>query len=646
MEGVVINRRPLVGRGESSGILQHVLAELRQLRYENSELLRRNSELEEQLAELRQGHQELLAKHAQPLVDHELLQKQHSDLLSRYNDLQQKHDELQKKYDDLQLENAGLRQQNEELKRENLDLRCQAGFWKSQHGKAKEKIGDLGGVVKQLKGEIQKLKARHFGKKGEQKASQDHSNTLDSEKAESDAKPKSPRGQRAGKPGPEKRNHSHLPEREEFHDIPKDQQKCPNCGAPFVANGTEDSEQVEIEVKAYRRKIRRKRYQSTCQCADCQRTVTAPLPPKLIPKGSIGTTVWIELILGKYYSHMPISRQLNGFRLLDLDLAPGTVIGGLKRLESLFHPIYEALLARNPQSTVCQADETRWMVFIDQEGKVGHRWWMWAFLGVDTIVFRLDPSRSHNVPESHYTKDGELVMVVDRFSAYKAMVQVKNGTIKLAFCWAHVRRDFIEVGKGWKELDPWACGWLEQIRLLYVAQDQRLGHEVGSPEFQAGDAEVRRIVGEMESQADQELSDPKLREPCRKALQSLKNHWSGLTIFVDDLRIPLDNNRSERAQRGPAVGRKNYYGSGALWSGQLAAMMFSIFATLGLLAINSRQWLTDFLNACAENGGKPPKDITRFLPWNYLAETAKEPTTDIHATESSTEKPVEPSDSS
>jgi len=62
------------------------------------------------------------------------------------------------------------------------------------------------------------------------------------------------------------------------------------------------------------------------------------------------------------------------------------------------------------------------------------------------------------------------------------------------------------------------------------------------------------------------LADPKLREPCRKALQSLQSHWSGLTVFVDDPKIPMDNNASERTVRGPAMGRKNYYGSGSLWS--------------------------------------------------------------------------------
>ena len=82
----------------------------------------------------------------------------------------------------------------------------------------------------------------------------------------------------------------------------------------------------------------------------------------------------------------------------------------------------------------------------------------------------------------------------------------------------------------------------------------------------------------------------------------------------------MDNNLSERRLRGPALGRKNYYGTGALWSGRLAAALFSILATLELWGLNPRLWLQWYLDSCAEAGGKAPKDIEPFLPWNLSEE--------------------------
>ncbi len=87
-------------------------------------------------------------------------------------------------------------------------------------------------------------------------------------------------------------------------------------------------------------------------------------------------------------------------------------------------------------------------------------------------------------------------------------------------------------------------------------------------------------------------------------------------LFIDHPEVPMDNNAAERALRGPVVGRKNFYGSGAKWSGMLAAILFTIFQTLHLWGINHRVWLDKFFRACAANGGYPLEDVSSFLPWN------------------------------
>jgi len=116
-----------------------------------------------------------------------------------------------------------------------------------------------------------------------------------------------------------------------------------------------------------------------------------------------------------------------------------------------------------------------------------------------------------------------------------------------------------------------------------------------------------------------ELAAPSLHPARRKVLESRGEHWTGLTVFVEHPEVPLDNNTAERAERGPGVGRKNYYGSGAVWAGQLAAMRFSLFATLQRGQVNPRAWLTWYLTASAAAGGKPPADLEAYLPWNRSA---------------------------
>ncbi len=106
-----------------------------------------------------------------------------------------------------------------------------------------------------------------------------------------------------------------------------------------------------------------------------------------------------------------------------------------------------------------------------------------------------------------------------------------------------------------------------------------------------------------------------LTEVKLKILTSLKNHWDGLTVFVEHPEVPMDNNNGERSIRNPVTGRKNFYGSGSLWSSGLAAMMFSIFQTLVVCGLNCHHWLRLYLTAYAENNGNPPEDLSPFLPW-------------------------------
>ena len=529
--------------------------------------------------------------------------------------------------DQLRSEFAQLRAEVDTLRRDNLELRQQVGYWKSMHARALERLAVVEQENEQLRGEVARLNAQLFGQKSEKQTRRDRSNQLDGLDDENDGDDTKTKPTQQPRKGPQRRDFSHLPTREELVELPEAEQVCPRCGQPWrERSDTEDSEQIEIEVQAYRRVIRRRRYQATCPCAGCQ-TRTAPPLPKLIPKSLLGLSVWLEILLDKYASHRPTERLLAAWKHLGLPIAASTVNGGLQRLVPLFEPLYQAIQERVRQSAYQQADETRWLVFVDKDGKEGHRWWLWVFLGADAVVYVLDPRHSHDVPEGHFRAGVSVVLLVDRLSSYKAMAPVKDGLVVLAFCWAHVRRDFIAVAKSFPELKTWALRWLRLIRQAYRHNGRRLDR-LGGAGLAEADAALRLVMGAMKAQAAEELSTPQLRQPCRKVLSSLQEHWAGLTRFVDDARIPMDNNGSERCLRGPAVGRKNYYGSAAEWSGQLAAFLFSLLATLQRWQINPRAWLRWYLGGCASAGGQAPASVAAYLPWNLSAsqrEALKDP---------------------
>jgi transposase len=234
------------------------------------------------------------------------------------------------------------------------------------------------------------------------------------------------------------------------------------------------------------------------------------------------------------------------------------------------------------------------------------------------FFYILDPSRAAKVPLSHF---GELlhaaVLTVDRYSAYKKLP--KTLAILLSFCWAHVRRDWLELARNYPPLEAYGLGWVERISTLFHLNRRRL--KAGAEEFCFWDAKLRAHVQQMAAQWRRELADPQLHPAARKCLESLERHWEGLTRFVDHPEIEMDNNRAERALRRAVVGRKNFLGSGSTWSAELTACLFTAFMTLSYCwKINLQHWLTEFLQACADNGGKAPEDLSSFLPWQCSPE--------------------------
>jgi transposase len=432
--------------------------------------------------------------------------------------------------------------------------------------------------------------------------------------------PKRPRGQQRGRPSPARRCHDHLPVQEEILDLPADQRCCPDCGQPWQAfPGTEDAEVLEIDVRAYRRVYRRRRYRPNCTCGCHPGIVAPPPPPKLFPKTHLGLSLWVTLLLDKYRSGRPTYRLLDDWRTLGLDLSLGTITDSLRRLPPLLEPLYEGLIEQQRQEHQWSADETRWLVFATVEGKVGHRWYLWAVQSAQAVVFLLDPGRSHDVPEEHFGAGAFGILNVDRYSAYKAMAQVKDGDIVLAYCWAHVRRDFVAVARDWPTQEEWGLSWVAAIGELYHLNEQRRAAAEEPLLFAQRHAALQAAVTALEQRAAQERAAPAVHPARRKVLDSLQAHWLGLTVFVAVWDVPMDNNATERTLRGPVVGRKNYSGSGAVWSGWLAAMLFSLLETVERAGLNPRWWLTAYLEACASAGGQVPADALRFLPWRLRA---------------------------
>ncbi|MBF7083015.1 transposase [Desulfallas sp. Bu1-1] len=150
---------------------------------------------------------------------------------------------------------------------------------------------------------------------------------------------------------------------------------------------------------------------------------------------------------------------------------------------------------------------------------------------------------------------------------------------------------------------------------LHVARQEL---SPGTRSYLEADDELRRFVrDEIEAAWRSQLTDRTIPPASRDVLGTMQRHREGLTRFLDNPMLPLDNNFMERVLRTPVVGRKNFYGSGSRWSGEFGTMMWTIAATAARANLNPLTYLNDLLTACANNCAKPLEGdaLDRFLPW-------------------------------
>jgi transposase len=457
------------------------------------------------------------------------------------------------------------------------------------------------------------LEQRYFAKKSER------AEVIDKRYRGAHKQQRRRRGQQLGADGHGRTIEEHLPVVEE-PSLELASPGCMKCGQPMkVFPGTDDCEIVEIEVKAYRRRIRRRRYRRVCRCEGLPKIVAAPPPARLIARGKYGISIWVEALLDKFRYGRPSFRWLAHLGELGAELSAGTLCGGFQQITPLFVPLYEACLPQLREDRQWNADETRWEVFVEMDGKTGHRWYLWVFRSRTVVYYVLDPSRSAQVIERVLGVVDSGVIICDRYSAYKKFSRLHPGIV-LAFCWSHQRRDLLKLANEYPHLESWALEWVDRIGELFELYDLRSEAVLGDREYLGLQDQLSRGLRTMARERQRALADPKLAAPARKVLESMRRHWQGLREFVRHATVPPDNNAAERALRPPVVARKNFYGSGSLWSGQLAAMMFTLMMTLQCWGINPRTWLSDYLHACASAGNRVPADLKPFLPWSMGAE--------------------------
>jgi transposase len=444
-----------------------------------------------------------------------------------------------------------------------------------------------------------------------------------------------------------RRDYSGLPRFEVFWDFPGGGCRCPGCGEPFTVLGDHWSgEQLDWQVIIRLVANCQRRYKRARRCPGPV-TVMAPGPPKAAGKGLFTNGFTAMLPTERFASGRSMNSLVTGLARQGAEISPATLAGTCAQAGRLLAPLSDAIAERNRDSWLLHADETTWRVFAPGDGEGPAKFWLWVFIGPDTVCFVMDPSRSGKVLARHAGIDEEsgqllpdsgggprrLVISSDFHAVYQSAGRKADGLVNL-FCWSHLRRYFVRAGDASPEqLRRWSDAWLDRIRDLYAAHDELMAawQEAAAPPVRGEQAAARlEKAGEawdaaitvIDETRKEQAKGPGLAGPAKKALATLDRQWDGLIAHRDYPMAGLDNNLAERTIRGPVVTRKNAGGSQNPGTARTAASIWTVTATVQMARLNIITYLTAYLDECGRNGGKPltGKALERFLPWNASPE--------------------------
>jgi transposase len=322
------------------------------------------------------------------------------------------------------------------------------------------------------------------------------------------------------------------------------------------------------------------------------------------------------IAISKYVDAMPLYRQEKAFERIGVELKRSTLALWMIRVGGLLQPILEALSRDLLQSPYLHMDETRIQVLhADGKPQPGLSQ-MWVRCNGEShqpiVLFDYDPTRSGSVP-IRLLNGYSGYLVTDAYAGYNAVL--KNPDIQGVGCWAHARRRFDEAIKAQKSKTQKA-GKAHQ-GISYIQQLYRIERTIRDKppdeRLRIRQQEARPILDKIRVWVSQSLGQVPPASKLGKAIQYLQNEWDRLVIYIEDGRLPIDNNRCENAIRPFVIGRRNWLFADTDKGARASAAIYSVIECAKANGLDPYQYLRVLLSELPAIEGQ---SVDHLLPYS------------------------------
>lgn len=357
--------------------------------------------------------------------------------------------------------------------------------------------------------------------------------------------------------------------------------ECPQCGTVLRDKGWRERTVVEcqpviIEPLLYRLQ---KKY-----CQKCQHSVEATAPG-VLPRSLFGNQLTAHILTSHYLQGEPLGRVAER-----LGLQVGSLLEMAHRVGRLFSGVVAHLSGEYRQAAVRHADETVWRT----DGQSGYAW-LFATDRLSIFLFR--QTRSAQVAKEVLgTQALSGVLVVDRYHGYN------RAPCQLQYCYAHLLRDVEDLAKEFSADAEVQAFTASLAPLLAQAMHLRAAPITDEDYYQ----KARQIKEQIEAVVAAEAH----HAGVRKIQDLFADKAARLYHWVEDRRVPAENNRAERELRPTVIARKVSFGSQSEAGAKTREILMTLLCTLRKQVERPQQRLKEVLDELARD---PTQDAVRLL---------------------------------
>jgi transposase len=366
--------------------------------------------------------------------------------------------------------------------------------------------------------------------------------------------------------------------------------------------------------------------------------VAAVKPATPIAKGLPGPGLLAQVIVSKYFDHLPLHRQEFIFKRQGVELARSTTCDWMAACAELLQPLYDIMVSQVLQSRWLHTDDTT-IKNLGHEPGTTDKARFWVYLGDRDHpynVFDFTLNRQRDGP-AQFLKEYRGYLHADAFSGYDALylptARDRVAPIIEVACNAHARRKFYDARTSDAALSHQALAYYGQLyELERRAKDNhfdddarlRLRQELAAP-----------ILEQFHAWLQTQRAKALPKSPMSEALGYTLNNWAALCRYTEAGFLAIDNNAAEREMKRIAIGRKNYLFVGSAKGGRTAAVLYTFTSTCHRLGVEPWAYLQDLLTRLPRT---PPEQLGELLPDRWRA--ARQLAASNAATQSADDSPA------